>query len=322
MKKLWMLTILAVALSLACGPVAFAADYPNKPIKIVVPYQPGGSADLSARIFAKYAEQEIGGKIAIINTAGASGSVGTRDVARSAPDGYTFLWNTPSMFTAYQTGVQPFTWDSMTPISPVVSFYKVFVVHKDAKWQTLQELLADVKANPETIKYGVSFGAASHFEALGFEIATGAKFMFVAGGGDAQQVTSVLGKHIDAFAPSDTIALQYIADGSLRPLGVSGRDRLPTLPDVPTYREQGIDFDFIYDIVLYAPGNLPKELQERWNRVVQTVLTNETALAELAKIGMYPNYHSLEDTYKFLIETDVNLYRSARLGGLRPDKVE
>ena len=313
--------ILAVAVVLFAAIHVYAGQYPSKPIRIVVPYQAGGSADLSARIFAKYAEKEIGGKIAIINMEGASGSVGTRDIAKSDPDGHHFLWNTPSMFTAYQTGVQSFTWDSMTPIAPVVNFYKVLVVHKDSKWQTLKDLVEDAKANPGTIKCGVSFGAASHFEALGFENGTGAKMRYVAGGGDSQQISAVLGKHIDVYAASDTIALQYINEGTLRPLGVSSVEELPTLPGVPSYRQQGYDFDFIYNIVLYAPAKLPDELRERWNQVVKTVLSNKEAVAELEKIGMYANYLDTENTDKLLLDLDCKMYRFARIGQLRPDKV-
>ena len=299
-----------------------AAGYPEKPIKLVVPFAAGGSSDVCARIFAKYAEKELGGKIAIVNMAGAAGSIASTEVVKSKPDGYTFLWHIPTMFTAYHTGTQTFAWDAFSPVASVARFYKAMVVHKDSPWKSLAELVQDAKAHPGKIKWGVNIGAGLHFEALGFQDASGTEFMMVAGGGDTQQTTAILGKHIDVATPSDTVVLQYIANGTLRALGTSGDTRLATLPNIPTYKEQGIDFSFWYDLVLYGPAKMDPAMVEKWNTIAKKVMSNPEALAELEKIGMYPAYKGIKETRAALLETDTAMYRFARSGGLIPNKID
>lgn len=311
-----------LGLLLASPGAGSAASYPSEPIKLLVPFEAGGSSDISARIFAKYAEKELGGRIAIVNMAGAAGSIASTEAVQAKPDGYTLLWHIPTIFTAYHTGTQGFTWDSLTPVANVARFYKVMVVHKDSPWKTINDLIADAKKRPGKIKLGVNIGAGLHFEALGFEDTTGTKFMHVAGGGDAQQTTAILGKHIDVCTPSDTVVLQYLADGTLRGLGTSGNDRLPTLPDIPTYKEQGVDFTFWYDLVLYGPPNLPEDIVKRLNEVARKVTENPEAIAELRKLGMYPAYLDVNATREALLDTDVAMYRFARKGGLVPANIE
>ncbi len=323
MRKLWLSLALCCSVILVFGIASVrAAGYPTQPVKLLVPFGAGGSSDISARIFAKYAEKELGGKIAVVNITGAAGSIATTEAAKAKPDGYTLLWHIPTIFTAYHTGAQNFTWDSLTPIANVARFFKAMVVHKDSKWKTLNDLVQDAKAHPGTIKWGVNIGAGLHFEALGFEDATNTKFMHVAGGGDAQQTTAILGKHIDVCTPSDTVVLQYLADGTLRALGTSGNDRLPTLPDILTYKEQGVDFAFWYDLVLYGPPGMPEDLVKRWSEIAKKVMSNPEAVAELEKLGMYPAYLDTAATYDALLEADTEMYRFARRGGLRPDKIE
>lgn len=324
MKRHWyflsMLTVLAV-LCATPGP-SRAAAYPANPIKLVVPFSAGGSSDISARIFAKYAEQELNARIAIVNITGAAGSIATSEVLKAKPDGYTLLWHIPTIFTAYHTGAQGFAWDSLTPITNVARFFKAMTVHKDAPWKTMDDLIKDAKANPGKIKWGVNIGAGLHFEALGFEDATNTRFMHVAGGGDAQQTTALLGKHTDVCTPSDTVVLQYIADGTLRALGTSGEKRLPTLPDIATYKEQDVDFTFWYDLVLYGPPSLPEDIVKIWSQVAKKVAANPKAVAELEKLGMYPAYLDTEATRALLLDTDTEMYRFARKGGLIPVREE
>lgn len=320
MKRIGLLSLVLSALVLL--PASGMAAYPDKPIKILVPFAAGGSSDVSARIFAKYAEKELGANIAVVNMAGAAGSIATIEAATSKPDGYTMLWHIPTIATAYHTGTQSFTWDSMTPVANVARFFKAFVVHKDSPWKNLDDLIKDAKARPGKIKYGVNIGAGLHFEALGFEDATGTRFMMVAGGGDSEQTTSILGKHIDVCSPSDTVVLQYLADGTLRALGTSGNDRLPTLPDIPTYKEQGVDFTFWYDLVLYGPPKLPEDIVNKWNQAVKKIMENPDAVNDFKKLAMYPAYLDVAATREALLDMDTAMYRFARKGGLIPDKVE
>jgi tripartite-type tricarboxylate transporter receptor subunit TctC len=320
------ITVAAACLigAMIAAPLAgWAADaYPNKPIKLIVPFAAGGSSDVSARVFAKYAEQELKANIAVVNIAGAAGSIATREAAKAKPDGYTLLWHIPTIITAYHTGAQKFTWDSLTPIANVARFYKALVVHKDSPWKTMNDLLKDAKARPGQIKWGVNIGAGLHFEALGMEDVTGTKFRHVAGGGDADQVKAMLGKQIDVASPSDTVVLQYVADGTLRALGTSGEKRLPSLPNIPTYKEQGVDFTFWYDLILYGPPNMPADLVKTWSEVAKKVVANPAAVEDFRKLAMHPAWLNVEDTRELLLKTDVDLYRFARRGGLIPSAID
>lgn len=323
MKALRIAAAALVGAALAAVLPANAQDnYPNSPVKLIVPFAPGGSSDVSARIFARFAEQELGTSIAVVNTAGAAGSIGTREAAKSEADGYTLLWHIPTIMTSYHTGIQNFTWDALTPIGNVARFFKVVAVHSDSPWHSVNELLKDAKARPGEILWGVNIGAGLHFEALGLEDATGTSFRHVAGGGDADQAKKLLGKQIDVSTLSDTVAVQHFESGTLRPLGALTDERLESLPDVPTLKEQGIDYTFWYDIVLYGPPELPQELVTTWNGIIEKVANNPEAIEEFRKLGMVTAWLDPQETRAQLLDTDVDLYRFARRGGLRPDTID
>lgn len=219
-----------------------------------MPYGAGNATDAAARLMVKYLEKELSTSVAIVNVAGAAGTIGSMQVLRAKPDGYTLLWNHLSLLTAYHTGASKFTWDSLTPICNGVRFYKTLVVRGDAPWKNLQEFVDDARKNPGKIKWGVNIGAGLHFEALGFETLTGTKFHFVAGEGEADQINAMLGGRIDVCTPSPQIVMQYKEDGRIRALASSTEERIPSLPGVPTYKEEGVDLTFMYEPALYGPA--------------------------------------------------------------------
>ncbi|MBW2148498.1 MAG: hypothetical protein JRI22_15900, partial [Deltaproteobacteria bacterium] len=170
---------------------AFAQEYPSKAIKLVAPFGAGGSTDSSARIFARYLEKYLGTNVAVVNIKGAAGTIGSMQVYKSTPDGYTLLWHHLTLLTSYHTGVGKFTWDSLTPVCQGVKFYMAITVHKDSPWKTIHDLIKDAQARPGKIKWGVNIGAGLHFIAIGLEVATDTKFHYVAGGGDRSQTTAL-----------------------------------------------------------------------------------------------------------------------------------
>ena len=301
---------------------AFAEGYPSRPIKLVAPFGAGGSTDSSARIMAKYLEKYLNAKVAVVNIKGAAGTIGTMQVYQSKPDGYTLIWHHLTLVTSYHTGVGKFTWDSLTPVCQGDRFYKALTVHKDAPWKNLDEFLKDAKARPGQIKWGVNIGAGLHFEALGFETVTDTKFQFVAGGGDANQVRALLGKHIDVADPSDTVILQYVKTGTLRALATTGEERLQSLPDIPTFKEQGVDFTFYYEPSLFGPPGMSSDIIEKLNDAARKVLQDPDAIAEYRKIGMYPAFAEHETFKKNLLDLDARLYKFARKGGLIPSRMK
>ena len=318
MRKLACLLI-AAFMCLTMNGLAFGADtYPAKPIKLIVPYGAGNATDAAARLMVKYLEKELSTSVAIVNVAGAAGTIGSMQVLRAKPDGYTLLWNHLSLLTAYHTGASKFTWDSLTPICNGVRFYKTLVVRGDAPWKNLQEFVDDARKNPGKIKWGVNIGAGLHFEALGFETLTGTKFHFVAGEGEADQINAMLGGRIDVCTPSPQIVMQYKEEGRIRALASSTEERIPSLPGVPTYKEEGVDLTFMYEPALYGPAELPDSIVERLNQAVANVMKNPEFIAGLAKLGMDPAYMSQEDFRQHLLRLDSQMYMFARQGGLIP----
>ena len=318
MRKLACLLI-AAFMCLTMNGLAFGADtYPSKPIKLIVPYGAGNATDAAARLMVKYLEKELSTSVAIVNVAGAAGTIGSMQVLRAKPDGYTLLWNHLSLLTAYHTGASKFTWDSLTPICNGVRFYKTLVVRGDAPWKNLQEFVDDARKNPGKIKWGVNIGAGLHFEALGFETLTGTKFHFVAGEGEADQINAMLGGRIDVCTPSPQIVMQYKEDGRIRALASSTEERIPSLPGVPTYKEEGVDLTFMYEPALYGPAELPDSIVERLNQAVANGMKNPEFIAGLAKLGMDPAYMSQEDFRQHLLRLDSQMYMFARQGGLIP----
>lgn len=292
--------------------------WPAKPVKLIVPYGAGNATDAAGRLLAKFMEKELGTSVAVVNVTGAAGTIGSMQVLKAKPDGYTLLWNHLSLLTAYHTGAAKFTWDDLTPIANGVRFYKTLVVSGDAPWKNIQELIADAKKRPDAINWGVNIGAGLHFEALGFENITGTKFHFVAGEGESDQITALLGKRIDVCTPSPQIVLQYKTDGRIRALASSTEKRLPGLPEVPTYAEEGVDLTFVYEPSLYGPPNLPAPIVQKLNAALLKITQDPEFVEALSKLGMDPAYMEQEAFRKHLLKLDAQLYMFARQGGLIP----
>ena len=311
--------LMAACMCVAVTGNAYAADnYPSKPIKLVVPYGAGSATDAVARLLAKHLETELSTSVAVVNVTGAAGTIGSTQVLKAKPDGYTLLWNHVSLFTAYHTGAAKFTWDSLTPICQGVRFYKTLAVRGDAPWKNLKEFIEDAKKNPGKINWGVNLGAGLHFEALGFETMTGTKFHYVAGEGESQQVTALLGGRIDVCTPSPQMVVQYKDDGRIRALAASTEERLPLLPEVPTYKEEGLDWTFMYELVLYGPANLPEAIVDRLDKAMAKIVKDPTFVEGAAKLGMDPAYLNHKDTIDHILRVDADMYMFARKGGLIP----
>jgi tripartite-type tricarboxylate transporter receptor subunit TctC len=229
--------------------------YPSKPIKLVVPYGPGGLSDLTARIVAKHMVKYLEQPLVIVNTEGGGGVVGSQEVLKAPPDGYTLLWHHHSLLTAYVMGLADFNWDAFTPICGVASTGATIVVKATSPWKTLHDLLEDARKNPGKIRYGVNIGAMSHFGGLNLARVAGVKFTFVGGGGDAVRIAQLLRGEIDVCA-SGGLTDEYVKSGELRALAYAFWKRSPTLPDVPTCRELGIDHYEVFTFGVYGPKGL------------------------------------------------------------------
>ena len=276
---------------------AWAQDYPNRPITLIVPFPPGGVADNVARPVALALGKQLGQPVIIENKQGAGGGIGMAQVARAKPDGYTLLLALSSISIIPEAdkvlGRAPlFTLDQLTPVARFTADPVVLAVRAESPWKTYAEFIAYAKANPKKINYGSSGNYGTMhvpMEMLGS--ATGASFTHVPFTGAAPSVTALLGGSLDAVASGPSTVVQHVKAGKLRVLANWGPERHPALPDVPTLRELGVAVEFAQWAGLFAPGGTPEPVLAALRRATrdmqddaafkQTFVTLQTPLAYL-----------------------------------------
>lgn len=230
--------------------VSFASlgqnDYPNRPIKLIVPWSPGGGSDTLMRITAKHAEKYLGASVAVVNKPGASGTVGLEEALKAEPDGYTLAMVHEGLPTAYQLDVTDINYDDFVPIALMTYSPQYLVVHNNAPWNTLREFLDYAKEN--SVSVGATMGGIVYFWMTGLEDVTNVKFNYVGYEGTGERVKALLGKHIEAI-PADWASVgEYVKAGDLKLLAAMTEERLSTTPTVKTAEEYGVDLNFEWSV--------------------------------------------------------------------------
>ena len=233
----------ALALALVFAGPGFAQQFPAKEVSIIVPYAPGGATDLVFRALAASTQKYLGKAVVVINKAGGGGTIGVVEAQRAKPDGYTLLTAiTPLTILPHQVKTT-FTYRDFEPIINVVQDPVMFQVRGDAPWRTLGEFLDYAKKNPGFITVGNSgAGGGVHLIALAFEKAAGVQFNHIPFAGGGPSVTALLGGHINAVSVSPPEGIAQVKAGKLRIIALFSERRMSDFPDVPTVREQGVDF--------------------------------------------------------------------------------
>ncbi|WP_334159491.1 tripartite tricarboxylate transporter substrate binding protein [Achromobacter insolitus] len=286
------LALAAVLPLLACGAARAADAWPSRPVRVVVPYGPGGAVDVATRKMAQMLSTQTGQSFIVENKPGATGTIGVSQVARAAPDGYTLLANDttypllPHIFK--QLPFDPAK--DLQPISAFVFAPMALAVSKDSPYRKLDDLIAQARAKPDTITYGSGGpGTTPHFAAEGLALATNVKFMHVPFKGAAEATQAVLGKVIDFQFASTTGVMGPVQGGQLRLLAVTGDKRLAVLPEVPTFAEAGVkDFGVVNWTGLWAPKGTPTEVTERLQREVAKAMSSEEMQSFATKMGAEP----------------------------------
>lgn len=253
-----------------------AQQYPNKPIRFVVPFPPGGGNDLLARITSQKISDSLGQPIIIENRPGASGQVGTEYVARSTPDGYTMVTaGTP--LTISQAAGKTLPYDAIkdfTPISLMVLQPNVLVVHPSVPANTLEQLLSLAKAKPGVLTYAVgSNGSAPHLAGELLKAMAGVDILHVPYNGAAPALHALLAGQVTMAFDNPATSMAYIQSGKLRAIAVTSRTRAPQLPDVPAIAEVGLNgysVDSWFGVV--GPANMPKAIVDRLSSEFARVL--------------------------------------------------
>jgi tripartite-type tricarboxylate transporter receptor subunit TctC len=283
------------ALFVAASP-AFAADaaanYPNRPIKIIVCVPAGGGVDTVTRIVAKGMEKELGQPVVVENRAGAGGNIGADVVYHSDPDGYTLLAAQPSPLTVNPLLYKHMNFDptKFEPVTIMSSVPNVLLVRPKFPAKTAKEFIAYAKANPGKINYGSQgIGTTSHLTAALFEHVTGTKLVHVPFKGTAPALNALIGGHIDMIFMELAKALRLHQSGRARILAVATLKRIPNLPDIPTLDEIGVKgFQSGTWNAIVAPPNTPKAIVAKLNKAANKVLKSDHVKELFAKVNLHP----------------------------------
>ncbi len=283
----------AVALAtLVQGPAAHAQAYPAKPVRIVVPFAPGGATDIVTRLLAQRLTEAWGQTVVVENRAGAAGNIGAGEVAKAAPDGYTLLMTSGSIVTANQHIYRPMPFDpakDLAPITIVSSGPQVVIVPANSPFATLKDLIAAAKAKPGALNYGhAGVGSQTHLAAENFLYAAGIEITSIPYKGEGPAVTDVVGGQLNLAAVNMPAAVSFIRDGKLRALGVTSRERVAQLPDTPAVAETVKGFENTGWFGLMAPAGTPPAVIDRIYRDTAKALEVTEMKARLFVIGMAP----------------------------------
>lgn len=272
------LRCLYACLALAALPAA-AQPYPSQPIRMIAPFPPGGSVDITARLIAEPLARELGGRIVIDNRSGASGNIGMEAAARAAPDGYTLVLNTIPLATN-QSLFDKLTWDPIkdfAPIGMIATSPHILVVPNRMAAHTVDELIRLARASPGRLTYAsAGVGTTLHLCAEMFKDATGTFILHVPYRGGGPALLDTLSGQVDMSFPTLSAALAHVKAGTLRALAVTGTERSSLLPDVPTLREAGVkDFQFTQWLTLLAPAGTPRAIVTRLNDALRDTLNSQ-----------------------------------------------
>lgn len=285
----------ALGLVVAAPQAATAQDFPNRPITIVVPFDPGGGSDLIARTVDKFTAEEFGNAFTFQYRPGAGGHIGTNTVANARPDGYTIgTYNVPHIALGPVTGVAQYGLDDFTYLGQVAGDPGAVATSPDSGYETLTDFIQAAKADPGTLTLGSAdqFGG-THLLALQIAEEAGIDVEVVPFSGGSQLVAAVLGGHVDAGVAGLPPFLGSKDETQF--LALTGPQRHEALPDVPTLQEEGIDLVMRTGRIFIAPAGLQEDVAARLRDGLKAIYDNEEFRAELAKVGQSPNWMSGEE---------------------------
>ena len=269
-----------------------AQTWPSKPVKLIVPFPAGGSADTLSRIISQELQDKLGQPFVVENRTGAGGNIGTDVVAKATPDGTTLLL-TPSSLAIAPALYPKLTWDPVKdfePISLIGSIPMVVVVHPAFPAKTMVELVAEAKARPSQINYASGGnGTTNHLAVELFKAQTGIDMVHVAYRGNPLAMVDVMGGHVPVFFDFVLTGAPHVRSGAVRALATTGAQRSSILPDLPTVIEAGIPgFEASTWFGVYAPAGTSKDMVTRMSDEIAAILARTNVKKRLAELGVEP----------------------------------
>ncbi len=291
-RRLWVRTILAaLALGLGLGAQAQAPAYPSKPIRLVVPFTPGGVTDTSGRLIAEQLGKRLGQQVIVDNKPGASGNIGTQLVASDEDDGYTLLLGFDGTMVINPHVFPKVGFDTLkdfAPIGKIGDAVLILVAHPNFPAKSLKDVIALSKSQAGGLSYGTSgTGGTPHIAGELLKQRTGANLVHVPYKGGGQAMTDVLGGNIPLVYTAIAGAIPHVKSGKLHPVAVSSAKRASSLPDVPTFIENGVtDFESNSWVALLAPVKTPKAIVDKLNTELNAVLNDPEVREKLTGMGI------------------------------------
>jgi tripartite-type tricarboxylate transporter receptor subunit TctC len=318
----WPLQTLGLMLTAATlfvvAPAVLAQDYPTKPIRVIVPFAPGGGSDFIARFMAQKLSELLGKPFIIENKPGAGGNLGTEQGVRAAADGYT-LTLIASSYTV-NPAIHKLNFDPVNEITPIIQFSQgplLVLVNSSLEVSTLQDLIAAAKNRPGKIMFASSGqGSIIHAGTELFNLTAGIKMTHVPYRGTGPALTDTLAGQTQVFFSSAATALPHVQSGKLKALAVTTAKRLPALPDVPTVAEAGLPG---YEVDLWhgfiAPKGLPRPIVDKINKVANESLTLKDTAEKLANDGVAPAGGTPEQ-FMATIRKEIDLWKKLAADGV------
>jgi tripartite-type tricarboxylate transporter receptor subunit TctC len=317
-------TLLAVV-GVLLATIAGAQDYPNKPIRMVVPWSPGGGADITARLIAAKLTDAWGQQVVVDNRAGATGTIGTNVVAKSAPDGYTLLLGTNATHAIAVNLLPDLPYDQskdLTPITRVAAVPHVLSVHPDLPAQSVAELIALAKSKPGKIAFGsAGNGSTPHLGGELFKTVTGVNLLHVPYKGTGQSMQDTIAGVVPVSFDTMPSVIAHIKSGRMRPLAVMGPRRLASLPNVPTVAEAGIaGAEQVTWFGLFGPGNLPSAIARKLHAEIVKIVQLPDVKARFDSLGTDETTSASPEEFAAMLKAEVAKYaKVAKAAGLKKD---
>ncbi|MDZ5461206.1 Bug family tripartite tricarboxylate transporter substrate binding protein [Azohydromonas lata] len=302
---------------------AVAQAWPDKPVRLVVPYAPGGTTDFAARMVAEKLTQQTGKTFFVENKAGASGTIASSQVAKSAPDGTNFLVN-DTTYAMLPALFAKLPWDhanDLVPVTTLATTPVVLVVAASSPFKTAQALIDHARKNPGKLNFGSGGnGSSTHLAAEVFKREGKLSITHIPYKGAGDAMMGVIGSQVDLLITAAPTAVPQVQGGKVRALAVTGDQRLPTLPDVPTFKEAGLPGYTVTNwFGLAAPKGTPKEIVDKLQAEVAKALTDPKLKERFASMGAKPGGIA-QPEFAQLVRNETKTWTEvSRSAGVKPD---
>jgi tripartite-type tricarboxylate transporter receptor subunit TctC len=289
--KRTLITLVAALTVIAAGASAHAQDWPQRPVRIVVGFGPGGGADIIGRILGQALQEKLGQPFVIENKPGSAGTLGNELVARAEKDGYTLGIMTAGQIIAatINKGLRYDTLTAFAPVSLVATASLLMVARPDFPANDVKGLIAEAKAKPDKIVFAsAGFGATQHLAAELFMQSAGIKMLHVPFRSSPEAIAAVAGRQVDVLFDTVSALIGQVQSGQLKALAVTGKDRFPAVPDVPTALESGLvpGYDVTTWYGVFGPRGMPETVVAKLNGAIGDILKDEAVRARLATAGV------------------------------------